>query len=171
LGASLRDDAAIDTVGHGRHDDVGDLGGIDEISVRHWPVVDVQTCVKQLPHARFHDIGQLARDDDDRLLGACGHEMIRGQGGSEVPPPRLLRHMRCAGRPLSERWSLVDPVSNRRMMGKQSGSLRKMLRAVMKLVSGRARGQESTRLASATAVWSTAAQHGEAESWGGDHGI
>ena len=47
--------------------------GLDELRLRHRLVVDVEAGVEQLAHARLDDVGQLARDDDEGLLGAVGH--------------------------------------------------------------------------------------------------
>ncbi len=73
LRTCLRDDRAIDAVGDGRHEDVGDLGRLHELRLRHRLVVDIELGVEELAHACFDDVRQLARDDDDRLLGSLRH--------------------------------------------------------------------------------------------------
>ena len=56
------------------------LHGGNQFRLRHRPVLDVQPGVEQFAHARLDRIGQLARDDDERLLFA----------GHYIPDTRIL---------------------------------------------------------------------------------
>ena len=68
----LGDQRRVDAVGDGRHQHVGLLDGGDQLGLAHRAVVEVQPRVEQLAHAGLDRVGQLARDDDERLLPA-GH--------------------------------------------------------------------------------------------------
>ena len=52
---------------------VGDFQGLGDLALRQRRVIDVEPGVEQLAHAGLDDIGQLARDNDDRLSGAVRH--------------------------------------------------------------------------------------------------
>ena len=67
----LGEHAAVDPVGDGRHQHVGDLDGLDQLGLAHRLVVEVQPRVEQLAHARLDAVRQLARDDHQRLLRRC----------------------------------------------------------------------------------------------------
>ena len=77
LRTGLGDDGAIDAVRHRRHQHVGDLEGFHHLRLCHRRIVDVEARIEQLPHAGFDHVWQLARDDDDRLLGAGRHGGFR----------------------------------------------------------------------------------------------
>ncbi len=68
LVAGGRDDALVDLVGDGRHQDVGGLHRLDHLLAREGVVVAVQPRLEQLHHARLHRFRQLARDDYERFF-------------------------------------------------------------------------------------------------------
>ena len=70
--AGLAQHRCVDAVGHGRHQHVGDLHRLGELGLAHRLVVEVELRVEQLAHAGLDAVRQLARDDDQRLLG-FGH--------------------------------------------------------------------------------------------------
>ena len=55
----------VESVGHGRNENVGTLGGGGDLGGGHGPVVRVEMGVEQLHHPGFDIPGQSARDDDD----------------------------------------------------------------------------------------------------------
>ena len=72
VGSGLRDQRRVDAVGNGGNQDIGGGHGFGQLCRRHRRVVIVQPRVEQFAHARFHRFGQLAGDDDKRLLGHAG---------------------------------------------------------------------------------------------------
>ena len=66
----LLDQGGVDAVGDGGHQHVGLAHGGHQLGLGHGAVVDVEPGVEQLAHARLDRIGQLARDDDERLFSA-----------------------------------------------------------------------------------------------------
>jgi len=62
--------AASSAVRDGGHQHVGLAHGGHQFGLRHGAVVDVQPRIEQLAHARLDRVGQLARDDDERLFSA-----------------------------------------------------------------------------------------------------
>jgi hypothetical protein len=78
LRAGLRDDRAIDAVRNRGHQDVRDLHSVGQLGLRHWRVVGVEARIEQFAHARFDDVRQLARNDDDGLLNRAGHMSFTG---------------------------------------------------------------------------------------------
>ena len=90
----------VDAVGDGRHQHVGQLQGFDQLRLRQRRVIYVEAGIEQFPHARFDHVGQLARNDDDRLLDAGRHGGFRCCLGSvarrtalggDVPGARIDR--------------------------------------------------------------------------------
>jgi hypothetical protein len=73
VGSGLRQDGPVDAVGHRRDQDLRSLNGSYHLRLRQRVVVNVQSRVEQLAHAGFDDVGQLTRDNDDWLSGACRH--------------------------------------------------------------------------------------------------
>ena len=73
-GTGLGDDAAVDAVGDGRHQHVGDAAGLDQLGLAHRPVGGIEADVEQLAHARLDDVGQLARHHHQGLL--AGHVFV-----------------------------------------------------------------------------------------------
>ncbi len=71
LRAGLGNHGAIDAVRDGGDQHVGDFQGFGDLALRQGRVIDVEPGVEQLAHAGLDDIGQLARDNDDRLCGRC----------------------------------------------------------------------------------------------------
>ena len=57
----------VDPVGHGRHQHVGGFHRLGQLGLGHRLVVEVEPGVEQFAHARLDAVGQLARDDDQRL--------------------------------------------------------------------------------------------------------
>jgi hypothetical protein len=72
--ARLAEHRAVDVIGHGRHQNVGDLGGFDQLRLAHRLVVGIEPRVEQFAHAHLDAVRQAARDDDQRLLALC-HSM------------------------------------------------------------------------------------------------
>ena len=70
--AGLAEHRGVDAVGDGRHQHVGGLHRLGELGLAHRLVVEIEPRVEQLAHAGLDAVGQLARDDDQRLLG-FGH--------------------------------------------------------------------------------------------------
>ena len=66
---ALRQHRGVDPVGHGRHQHVGGFHRLDQLRLRHRLVVGIEAGVEKLPHAHLDAVGQLARDDDQRLFG------------------------------------------------------------------------------------------------------
>ncbi len=64
----LGEQRCIDAVGDGRDQHVGLLDGGRELRLTQRQVVEVETRHEQLHHARLDRVGQLARDDDERLF-------------------------------------------------------------------------------------------------------
>ena len=79
--AGLAEHRGVDPVGHGRHQHVGGLHRLGQLGLGHRLVVEIEPRVEQLAHARFDAVGQLARDDDQRLL-AVWHVVRRCSGAS-----------------------------------------------------------------------------------------
>ena len=81
--AGLGHDALVDPVGHGRHQHVGHLAGLDQLGARHRLVVAVQARVEQFHHAGLDGVRQLAGHDDDRLFLRHGAPRFirRGESG------------------------------------------------------------------------------------------
>ena len=69
--AGLAQHRPVDVVGYGRHDHVGDLGGLDELRLAHRLVVGIEPRIEQLAHARFDAVRQPAGDHDQRLFALC----------------------------------------------------------------------------------------------------
>ena len=67
LVAGLAEHGSIDAIGDGRHQHVGVFHGFGELRLRHRLVVGVEPGVKKLPHPQLDLIGQLARNNDQRL--------------------------------------------------------------------------------------------------------
>ena len=72
--ARTRQEPRIDSVGNGRHQDLGPLQGIEQGVRAHGLIAQIKLCVEQFAQARLHRVRQFARDDDFRLAG--GHEAI-----------------------------------------------------------------------------------------------
>ena len=75
FGPACVDQRGVDPVGDGRDQHVGLLHRGRQLVLAHRPVVEVQPRVEQLAHARFHLVGQLAGNDDQRFL-AAGHRFL-----------------------------------------------------------------------------------------------
>ena len=69
--ARLAEHGPVDLIGHRRHDDVGGLGGLDELRLGHGRVVRIEAGVEQFAHAHFDAVRQPAGDHDQRLLALC----------------------------------------------------------------------------------------------------
>ena len=55
------------------------LHRLRQLGLGHGLVVDVEARVEQLAHARFHRLGQLARDDHQGLLGQASAWQLRAR--------------------------------------------------------------------------------------------
>ena len=84
----LAQHAAVDAVGHGRHQHVGGLGRLDQLLARERPVIEIEACVEQLAQPRLNDVGKLAGDDNDRSIS---HKWSSQDGGGEGLPARDRR--------------------------------------------------------------------------------
>ena len=93
----------VDAVGHGRHQHVGGLHRLDQLFARKRLVFEIEPRVEQLAQARFHHVGQLARDNNERSFStshyvifpfgcARGRRSPRGQaiGAPKTGARRLL---------------------------------------------------------------------------------
>ncbi len=80
------------------------FNGLGELRLGHRRVVGIETRIEQFAHARFDDVGQLARDDDDWLLHRAGHISSTG-GRSLVLRKRASRVERRASDPKTGIWS------------------------------------------------------------------
>ena len=69
--AGLAEHRAVDVIGHRRHDDVGGLGGVDQLRLAHRLVVGIEPRVEQFAHAHFDAVRQPAGDHDQRLFAGC----------------------------------------------------------------------------------------------------
>jgi hypothetical protein len=58
----------IDAVRHGGNQHVGLLDGGDKLRLAQGLIVEIEAGHEQLHHPRLDRVGQLARDDDQRLL-------------------------------------------------------------------------------------------------------
>ena len=58
---------SIDAIGDGRHQHIGVFHSFGELRLRHRLVVGVEPGVKEFPHPQLDLIGQLARNNDQRL--------------------------------------------------------------------------------------------------------
>src|SRR6185437_8060617 len=76
--AGAHDHLAVDLVGDGGDQHVRLLHRLDQLGLAHRAVVDVETGVEQLAHARLDRVGQFARDDDERLFR--GHFRPKADG-------------------------------------------------------------------------------------------
>ena len=68
VGARALDERAIDAIGDGGDDDIGLLEGRDQVGLAERRIVGVEPRVEQLHHPRLDRLGELARDDDERLV-------------------------------------------------------------------------------------------------------
>ena len=66
--ARLAEHRAVDVIGHRRHDDVGGLGGGDQLGMAHRLVVGIEPGVEQFAHAHFDAVRQPPGDHDKRLF-------------------------------------------------------------------------------------------------------
>ena len=73
------------SVGDGRHQHVGGLDRLGELGLAHRLVVEVEPRVEQLAHARLDAVGQLARDDDQRLLAVAIRCPLRRSRTARAP--------------------------------------------------------------------------------------
>ena len=88
--AGLRDDPGIDPIGHGRHEHVGGLHGLDQGCGAHRRVVDVEAGIEQFAHARLDHGRQLPGHHDQRLLlRHRSSSRIRPGASSERAPIRV----------------------------------------------------------------------------------
>ncbi len=62
----------VDAVRNGGDKDVRRLHGFHQLGRVHGDIVHIQAGVEQFPHARFHAVGQLSRDDHKRLATRHG---------------------------------------------------------------------------------------------------
>ena len=92
--ARMAQHRGIDAVGNGGDQHVGLLGGLDELGLAHRLVVEIEPRVEQFAHARFDALGQLAGDDDERLLArrhCCPRASLRH---TELPRQQPCRGSR-----------------------------------------------------------------------------
>ena len=66
--AGLGEQRGVDLVGDGRHQHVGGFHRLGQLGLGHRLVFGIEARVEQLAHAQFDAVGQLARDDDQRLF-------------------------------------------------------------------------------------------------------
>ena len=78
--AGLGEDGRIDAVRHRRHQDIGDLRGLDQLGLAQGMVVDIEPDIEQLHHPGFDHIRQLPRHHDQRLQGhpLFSHHFMHG---------------------------------------------------------------------------------------------
>ena len=98
--AGLADHGVVDAIRDGGNQHVRDLHRVCEVGLAHRFVVEVELRVEQLAHAGLDPVGQLASDDDDRLLG-FGHVLRWGVGTwqkvtTRSPPARFLRSVQAS---------------------------------------------------------------------------
>ena len=70
--ASLRQQPAVDAVGHGRHQHIGSFHRLDELGRRKRLVLGVEAGIEQLHQPRLDGVGQLPGDDHQRLFLGTG---------------------------------------------------------------------------------------------------
>ena len=86
LRPGLRQDRAIDPVRDGRNQHLRGLDGLDELALAHRLVLHVESRIEELSHASLDDVGELARDDDERFLGrGCHGRFCRSLALEAVP--------------------------------------------------------------------------------------
>ena len=85
LVAGLGEHRGVDAVGDGRHQHVGGLHGLGQLGLGHRLVVEIEARVEQFAHAGLDAVGQLAGDDDQRLLGFRHLLVLYADCGNSAP--------------------------------------------------------------------------------------
>jgi hypothetical protein len=70
-----RQEAAVDMVGHGRHQHVGGLHRLGQFFLREGVIVLIEAGVEQLLHPQLYRSWQFAGDDDLQLPGRHEHPL------------------------------------------------------------------------------------------------
>jgi hypothetical protein len=70
-----REEAAVDMVGHGRHQHVGGLHRLGQFFLREGVIVLIEAGVEQLLHPQLYRSWQFAGDDDLQLPGRHEHPL------------------------------------------------------------------------------------------------
>ena len=93
--AGLRDHRGADLVGDGRHHDVGFPHCLDDLSLRHRFVLEVETRVEKFTHASFDEIGQAPRHHDKGSFLAHERRPFRPGGVAAAVPVSPIRAHLC----------------------------------------------------------------------------
>src|SRR5262249_19109772 len=95
--SGLSDDGCVNAIRNGWNQDMRGFHRLREVGLAHRLVVEIKLRVEQLAHAGLDPVGQLASDDDDRLLG-FGHVSRRGwrRSPQDQPPTGFLRSVQAS---------------------------------------------------------------------------